>query len=294
MRRILPAAIVVLLLAGTQVRAQAANKDHVDRMMAAAPLKPIVAPKKARKLLIFTLAKGFKHSTIPLAAESIKHLGEKTKAWTSVISEDPQVFKPQSLAAFDAVCFDQCTGDPFTEKDLQASLIEFVKSGRGFIGIHAATDCFYGWKEYGEMIGGYFDGHPFSRISVKLDDPRSPINLPFEGKGFEITDEIYTFRDPYSRDKLRILLSLDWEGSKTPGGGKRQDNDYALSWIRDFGKGRVFYCAFGHQEPVWWNPKILTHVLAGTQYAFGDLKADATPSTAMKGKLVPVPGPKLN
>lgn len=272
---------------------QAAQKDHVDRVMAAAPFKPLAAPKKARKLLVFTLARGFKHSSIPLAAEALKHLGEKTRAWSSVVSDDPQMFKPQSLAAFDAVCFDQCTGDPFAEKDLQASLLEFVRAGRGFVGIHAATDCFYGWKEYGELIGGYFNGHPFSRISVKLDDPKSPLNLPFEGRGFEITDEIYTFKDPYSREKLRILLSIDWENSGALKGANRADNDYALSWIREYGRGRVFYCAFGHQEAVWWNPKILAHLLAGVQYALGDLKADATPSAALKGRLVPAPGPKL-
>ncbi len=132
-----------------------------------------------------------------------------------------------------------------------------------------------------------------STSAVKLDDPKCPINAPFEGKGFEITDEIYTFKDPYSREKLRVILSVDWENSGDLKGANRQDNDYALSWIRDYGRGRVFYCAFGHQEPIWWNPKILSHVLAGVQYAFGDLKADATPSAAMKGKLAPAPGPKL-
>jgi len=129
--------------------------------------------------------------------------------------------------------------------------------------------------------------------SVKLDDPRSPINAPFEGKGFEITDEIYTFKEPYSREKLRILLSIDWENSGELKGANRPDNDYALSWIREYGRGRVFYCAFGHMEPVWWNPKILAHLLAGVQYALGDLKADATPSAALEGRLAPAPGPKL-
>ncbi len=267
--------------------------DQIAKMKAAAPEKAPAAPQKPRKLLVFTLAKGFKHSSIPLAAESLKYLGEKTKAYETVITDDPAMFTADKLKEFDAICFDQCTGDPLTDADAKAALLDFIRSGKGFIGVHAATDCFYKWHDYGEMIGGYFAGHPFSHISVKLDDPKSPINAAFDGKGFEIRDEIYTFRDTYSRDKLRVLLSLDWENSGTPKGGTRADNDYALSWIREYGQGRVFYCAFGHVDPIWWNPQILAHFLAGTQYALGDLKADATPSAKVSPTLEAVRGPQL-
>jgi hypothetical protein len=220
-------------------------------------------------------------------------VGEKSGAYQTVITDDASMLRPEKLKEFDAVCFDQCTGAPFTEPELKASLIDFIKSGKGFIGVHAATDCFYDWKDYGEMIGGYFAGHPFSRISVKLDDPKNPINAAFDGRGFEITDEIYTFRDPYSRDNLRILQSVDWENSGNLKGGNRKDNDYALSWIRPYGEGRVFYCAFGHVEPIWWNPQVLAHYLAGIQYAMGDLKADAIPSGKIQPPIEPARGPKL-
>jgi type 1 glutamine amidotransferase len=263
--------------------------DQLEKMKAAAPDKAPAAPQKARKLLVYTATKGFRHSSIPLAAESLKFLGEKTKAYQSVITDDSAMFNPEKLAEFDAVCFDQCTGSPFTEADRKAALLDFVRSGKGFIGIHAATDCFYDWKDFGDLIGGYFAGHPFGRISVKLDAPKNPINAAFGGKGFEISDEIYTFRDPYSRRELRILLSVDWENSGELKGGTRKDNDYALSWIREYGKGRVFYCAFGHVEPIWWNPQILAHYLAGVQYALGDLKAIARPGA----KSQPARGPKL-
>jgi type 1 glutamine amidotransferase len=262
-------------------------------MQAAAPAKAPAAPQKARKLLVYTATQGFRHSSIPLAAESVKFLGEKTGAYQTVITADASYFKPEKLNEFDAICFDQCTGDPFHDPQLKTSLLDFVKSGKGFIGIHAATDCFYNWKDYGEMVGGYFAGHPFSRISVKIDDPESPINAAFRGKGFEITDEIYTFRAPYSREKLRILLSIDWDNSGSLKGGNRKDNDYALSWIQEFGKGRVFYCAFGHIEQIWWKKAILSHYLAGIQYALGDLKADAQPSAKIEPPPQAVPGPKL-
>lgn len=267
--------------------------DQLQKMKAAAPEQAPATPQKARKLLVFTLTKGFYHSSIPLAAETLKYLGEKTKAYETVITADPAFLKADKLKEFDAVCFDQCTGDPFTDEETKSALLDFVKSGKGFIGVHAATDCFYKWKEYGEMLGGYFNGHPFGHISVKVDDPKHPLNAMFKGKGFEVSDEIYTFKTPYSREKLRILLSVDWENSNNLKGGNRTDNDYALSWIRDYGQGRVFYCAFGHQDPIFWNKPLLEHYLAGVQYALGDLKADALPSATLSPAPAAAPGPML-
>ena len=199
------------------------------------------------------------------------------------------MFTPKNLAKYDAVMMNNTTGDNLPKPEQKKALRDFVKGGKGIAGIHSACDAFYNWPEYGEMMGGYFAGHPFSQITVKLDDPASPINAAFEGQGFDFVDEIYTFRAPYSREKLHILLSLDWdkcakaqeaaEKSEASHHWKgRPDHDYALSWIHPYGKGRVFYCAFGHQHQIFWNPKILQHYLAGIQYVLGDLAADAAPS----------------
>ncbi len=144
------------------------------------------------------------------------------------------------------------------------------------MGIHAATAALQNWPEYGEMIGGYYGGHIVDDAAIKLDDPQHPVNACFEGKPWTIHDEIYIFREPYSREKLRVLLSLDLSRMKDP--GKRPDGDYAVSWVRPFGKGRVFYTTLGHCEPVYWDPRFLRHLLAGIQFALGDLPADAAPS----------------
>ncbi len=137
------------------------------------------------------------------------------------------------------------------------------------------------------MMGGYFQGHPFYDIVVKNDDPKSPINAAFKGEGFAIRDEMYTFREPYSRQKLHLLLSIDMAKTKLaddpakPGfkkGENRPDHDYAISWLKEQGRGRVFYCSFGHEHNIFWKTPILQHYLAGLQYALGDLQADATPS----------------
>lgn len=287
-------AVSVLASSVGHVFGAEAKPEEVEKARAAMPEKTPAKPQKERKLLIFTGCgpKGFYHDSIPLGAEAIKLLGEKTGAYASVISSDTDMFKADKLKEFDGIFFDNTTGSLFTNVDMRAALVDFVKSGRGIAGNHGATDCFYDWKEFGDIIGAYFKGHPFRKISVKLDDPASPINAAFGGKGFAISDEIYTFKEPYSRDKLHILLSIDWENTHVSK-GNRQDNDYALSWIREYGKGRVFYCAFGHDHAIFWNKPVLEHFLAGIQYALGDLKADATPTSKISPAIAPVRGPDL-
>jgi len=167
---------------------------------------------------------------------------------------------------------------PDRSEAIRKNLMDWVKSGKGVIGSHAATDCSYRWKEYGEMMGGFFAGHPWHQlVPIKNDDPTNPVNAAFEGKAFEVTDEIYMFnRGVYSREKQRVLLSLDM--SKLKKKGSRKDHDYAVSWIKMHGQGRVFYCSLGHRNEIFSNPVVLKHYLAGIQWALGDLKGvDATP-----------------
>jgi hypothetical protein len=132
-------------------------------------------------------------------------------------------------------------------------------------------------------MGGYFDGHPWNgTVTVKIDAPGQSINAAFAGKPFEIADEIYQFKEPYSRAKLRVLLSLDTaQTDMTRPGIKRTDGDFAVSWVRNYGLGRVFYCSLGHRDEIFWNPAVLRHYLAGVQFALGDLWSDATPSAQL-------------
>ena len=258
--------------------------EEMIKVAAAMPDKAPAQPKKARKLLVYCHCKGFVHDSIGLGAKTFELMGQKTGAFETVITDDPEAFTPENLQKFDAVMMNNTTGDNLPKPEQKKALADFVKGGKGICGVHSATDAFGNWHEYGDMMGGYFAGHPFSQITVKIDDPASPVNAAFEGKGFEITDEIYTFKAPYSREKLHLLLSIDYENSPKvrAAKGNRADNDYALSWLNKYGEGRVFYCAFGHQHQIFWNPTILKHYLAGIQYAMGDLPADASPSVKAK------------
>ncbi len=144
------------------------------------------------------------------------------------------------------------------------------------------------WPEFNKMIGGYFKWHwsDPQHIFVKIDDPKSPLNAPFDYKPFEINDETYTLaQDSFSRDNCHVLTSVDYskmspeDKAKEPAATRRTDGDYALSWIRREGNGRVFYEAHGHGERVYKIKPMLGHYLAGIQYALGDLKADDRPSS---------------
>jgi type 1 glutamine amidotransferase len=141
------------------------------------------------------------------------------------------------------------------------------------------------WPEFNTIIGGFFKFHWLDPqlITTKIDDPKSPVTAMFHGQSFEIHDETYTFgMDTYSRTNLHILTSIDYDKMSDADKAKedypRADHDYGLSWIRREGKGRIFYEAHGHSERIYAIAPMLEHVLAGVQYALGDLKADDSPS----------------
>jgi type 1 glutamine amidotransferase len=142
------------------------------------------------------------------------------------------------------------------------------------------------WPEFNRMIGGFFKFHwnDGQLIHVKVDDPDHPLNAPFKGKPqLQIVDETYTFgRDTYSRQNVRVLTSVDYAKMSDEDKAKEQyprpDGDYALSWIRREGKGRIFYEAHGHNEKIYAITPLLEHVLLGMQYVLGDLEADDRPT----------------
>lgn len=272
----------------------------VEKIAAAAPAKPCAKPKKARKLLIFSVTNGFRHKSISTGKVALRGMGQKTGAYETVISDDLASFEPGTIDQFDAICFLSTTQDVFmphknqlkdmSEEEkkeaqerserLRGSLQNFVKGGKGFIGIHAATDTFYSWAEYGRMIGGYFSGHPWGAgtdVSIKVEpgQEKHPLVAMFEGQNVEFKEEIYQLKDPYDSSKVHMLLRLDTERSNMDVKGiKRTDNDFGVAWARHWGEGRVFYCSLGHNDHIYWNEKVLRHYLAGIQWAMGDLEAE--------------------
>jgi len=303
-----PAAAQQPQCGGRSSNPRVACPGDVEKMMAALPAKAPAKPQKPRKILVLAAARGWVHSSIPLAARMMEEMGKKTGAWSATTTYEASDVTAENLKQYDAILLDSTTGmflddpnDAAATAARRKALMEFVRGGKGLVGLHAASDSYHGdpagrggpgspnaalWPEFNKMIGGWFKFHwnDPQLIVVKLDDPKSPINAPFNGQPFEIRDETYTFpMDSWSRENVHVLTSVDYskmsdEDKAKEGGGKRTDGDYGLCWIRREGKGRMFYEAHGHSERVYAMTPMLEHLLAGVQYALGDLKADDAPS----------------
>lgn len=293
------------LLLTSLLSAGVAESKQPDRaeIAAAIPEKPFATPKQPRKILVFSVTRGFRHESIPWGIAAIEEMGKKTGAFTTVVSDDLANFEKDKLDTFDVVVFNNTTQNVFlpskedwakmddparaAEKErelrLRANFLSFIRSGKGFVGIHAATDTFYEWPEFGFMIGAYFDGHPWGAgadVSIKVEKPDHPINQGLAGTThLEFKEECYQFKAPYASDRQDVLLRLDTERTNMKVKGiKRTDNDFSLSWVRMHGKGRVYYSALGHNTHIYENPKVLSHYLAGIQWAAGDLAAPPPPA----------------
>jgi uncharacterized protein len=247
----------------------------VGEHCAAEQAKAEQAPK--RKVLVFSMTKGFRHTSIPVAKEVLKEIGNQSGAYEAVVSDELENFDRERLFEFDCVIFNLTTGEiPLSDQQKQ-NLLEFVSGGRGFVGTHSATDTFYKWEEFGEMIGGYFDGHPWNANDTVhiCCEQENAITQPFGERCLDLTEEIYQFRAPYDRSKLNVIMSLDVENTDmTKPGIKRTDKDFAVAWTKPYGQGRVFYTSLGHNEAVWKDARVQGHLLAGIRWAMGDIELE--------------------
>ncbi|MFH1370919.1 MAG: ThuA domain-containing protein [Planctomycetota bacterium] len=267
---------------GSPAQLRQLTDKELQKMEQVIPTEAKAKPEHKRKILVFWLCKGYFHESIPVINEAIELMGKKTGAYEAVLSDDMNEFSADKLAEFDAVLFNNTTRLDFKEASQRQALMDFVKGGKGIIGIHAATDNFYNWPEAADMMGGLFVAHPWTAggtWAIKNVDPNHPLNSAFEGKGFKIRDEIYRQKKLRPVENRRILLTLDLDDPATRNakGAEESDRDMPVSWIKDYDKGRVFYCGLGHNNEVIFRPAILRHYLDGIQFALGDLKVDATP-----------------
>ena len=269
-------------------------KDR-DMIIAALPERAPATPNEMRRLLIFDLNVVYGgHPSRFYANLAFQEMGKKTGAFETVITRDPRVFEKENLAAFDAVFFNSTVGNQFTDPQLRQNLMEFIYGGGGVMGTHGTTVAFWrwgpgggdDWQEFGRMLGGRGARHRAGqeRAVMKVDSPDHPLMAPFPSEGFELIDEFFRVREPYSRDRVRVLFSIDTE--KTDLSSKpheREDRDYAVAWVRHYGRGRVFNTTVGHNPYQFWDPTMLSFFLGAAQFALGDLPAPTIPS----GRLTP-------
>jgi type 1 glutamine amidotransferase len=232
-----------------------------------------------KHVLVIGQTKGFEHDSISAAMATIYNLGKESGLWDTEMRTDTELLTKKDLGRnsknlnyFDAVVFASTTGELDMDDSQKQDLISFVKEdGKGFVGVHAALDTNYKWPEYGEMIGGWFDQHPWMTFNAPIitEDPNFPAVRHFPHE-FVKYDEIYQPKD-WSRDKVNVLLSLDASRLDYANNPRihRQDHDFAVAWSKMYGKGRVFYSTLGHTEEAWDDPDIRKMYFEAIKWSMG-------------------------
>jgi len=209
-----------------------------------------LAAGQPKRVLFLTHSAGYRHDSIPVAVSALTEIARADGRLEIVATEDVAMLSESTLRGFDAVLFFTSGELPVSAAQKQ-SLLEFVRSGKGFGGVHSATDTFYTWPEYGELIGARFNGHPWVQtVRLDVEDPGHPA-VGHLTPGFSVLDEIYQFRD-FSRERKRVLLTLDARSVDLRAAGVNGGTeDFPLAWCGRFGSGRTFYTALGHFDGVW-------------------------------------------
>ncbi len=230
-------------------------------------------------VLVIGETKGYEHDSVPNAMATIWKMGHESGLWDAMLrtdtelitKTDPKARNQKTLNYFDALVFASTTGELDLTNDQKRDMLSFIHDdGKGFVGVHAALDTNYKWPEYGEMIGGYFNEHPWGTFMAPIitEDPSFPAVRHFP-KEFTKYDEIYQPKD-WSRDKVNVVLSLD--PSKLDLSNKkihRSDHDFAVAWAKMYGNGRVFYSTLGHTKEAWDDPDIQKMYFEAIRWALG-------------------------
>jgi uncharacterized protein len=226
----------------------------------------LFAAEEPGRLLYITHSAGYRHEVIPQSQLVLKQLAEQSHAFAVTTTEDVAALGAESLQHYAAVMF-YTSGELPLSNAQKSALLAFVGSGRGFIGVHSATDTFYTWPGYLELIGGYFNGHPWHQeVSIDVDDRSSPL-VGFLGPAFHVNDEIYQISD-FDYRGSHVLLRLDPASvDLTRPGVQRRFYGWPLAWTRQYGSGRVFYTALGHEAAVWQDPRYQRMLLEAIRWS---------------------------
>jgi uncharacterized protein len=250
------------------------------------PPPPHVKQIHLKHVLIIGQTKGFEHDSISPAMAAIYNLGKESGLWDTTMRTDTELLTKKELKSnaknlnyFDVLIFASTTGELEMDASQKQDMLSFIKEdGKGFVGIHAALDTNYTWPEYGEMIGGWFDQHPWMTFNAPIinEDPDFPAvrHLP---KAFVKYDEIYQPKN-WSRSNVNVLLSLDPTALDYTNNPRihRQDHDFPVAWSKMYGKGRVFYSTLGHTEESWEDPDIRTMYFEAIKWALGMTEGGTT------------------
>jgi type 1 glutamine amidotransferase len=239
--------------------------SDTTRQPADSPVSPTPITRQAR-VLVVTHTEGFRHSSIPLAESTISALGLRSGLFTAsfcrTADDVTRMLTPSALAGIDAIVFANTTGS-LPVPNL-GSLLNWIRQGHGFAGMHSASDTYHDAPAYLDMLGNEFLTHgEQAMVDAVVENPAHPASSPL-GQRFRVFDEIYRFTRS-NRGEVTMLLSLDHHPADgLPRAG--EPGDLPLTWIKNYGQGRVFYTALGHREDVWENDLYRQHILGGIRW----------------------------
>lgn len=241
-------------------------------------------PKKIRMLML-TQSVGFKHGSVSRPEKSdqlspaeiaVKQLAQQSGLFDVDCTQDAAAdFTKENLKNYDLVFFYTTGKQPIKDADLDYFFKEWLPAkGHGFIGAHSATDTFGDYKPYWDMVGGTFDGHPWgsgTTVTITVHEPKHPA-VQMWGDEFQIKDEIYQYKN-WQPEKVRVLMSLNMAKCEPKG-----DRHVPVSWVKQYGDGKVFYTNLGHNPETWTNKTFVKHLEGGIRWVLGLESGEATPN----------------
>jgi len=251
---------------------------------------PLSAEDKPIRVLMVTQSVGYVHGSVRRPADTlspaeiaVKQLAQHDGWFTVDCTQDAAAdFTRENLQNYKLVFFYTTGALPITPENLDYFFKDWLRQpGHGFVGTHSATDTFGDYMPYWDMVGGTFAEHPWNAgntVTIAVHDTGFPAMKPF-GKEFQIKDEIYRYKN-WQPEKVRVLMSLDMAKTEP-----KRPFMVPVSWVKDYGKGRVFYTNLGHNEGTWTNPRFLEHLNLGMQWAAGKIDGDATPNPGVSADL---------
>ncbi len=254
--------------------------------VAAERRSPAPPASAAHPVLVFSKTASFRHDSIPTGIACLKELAEKSDGairFTIDATEDAAVFTKDGLAKYDAVVFLSTTGDVLNDEQ-QKAFEAWFKSGKGYVGIHAAADTEHTWPWYGNLVGAWFKTHPPPQKATVIVEDRAHPTTSMLPERWERFDEWYVYKENPRTKKdspVHVLAKLDETTYDTAGNAM---GDHPIAWCHEFDGGRAWYTGGGHTKESYAEPLFREHVLAGLRWALtaGDRHAAAAPERGAK------------
>lgn len=217
---------------------------------------------QSSKVLVFTKTEGFRHGSIEDGVVALEKMA-KEHEFILDTTANASMFTEDNLKQYKAVVFLNTTGDLLNDEQ-QAAFEKYIRSGGGYVGIHAAADAEYSWPWYNKLVGGYFNGHPkVQKATLQVVD-NTHSSTKMLDTTWEKVDEWYNYKD--INEDINVLLNVDEKSYK---GGKNGEN-HPMAWYHEYDGGRAFYTGLGHTKVTFTNSVFLAHLYGGLQYAMGE------------------------